>query len=83
MNFGIGTPKDLTLTNKKLPKWNEDKYAGKYLDKKLLFLGHKEYSIKKLNKFSRLIYKVREIYPEITFCCSTIALENQSILTEK
>ena len=63
VNFGIGIPNDLTLNNEKLPKRNSCKYLGVYLDKKLLFHDHIEHIVKKLNKFSGMIYKVRDIYP--------------------
>ena len=63
MNFGVGTPDDLTRTNEKLPKRNAYKHLGVNLDKKLIFHDHLEYVVKKLNKFNGLIYKVHEIYP--------------------
>ena len=61
MNFGIGTPKDLTLTNEKLPKWDGCKNDGVCLDKKPLFHDHFEYVVEKLYNFSGLFYKVREL----------------------
>ena len=55
MNFGVGTTKDLTLTNEKLPMQNACQYLGVYLDKKLISHDNNEYVVKKLNKFSVLI----------------------------
>ena len=63
VNFGIGIPNDLTLNNEKLPKRNSCKYLGVHLDKKLRFHDHIEHIVTKLNKFSGMIYKVRDIYP--------------------
>ena len=63
VNFGIGIPNDLTLNNEKLPKRNSCKYLGVCLEKKLLFHDQIEHIVKKLNKFSVMIYKVRDIYP--------------------
>ena len=65
VNFGIGIPNDLitTFNNEKLPKRNSCKYSGVYLDKKLLFHDLIEHIVKKLNKFSGMIYKVSDIYP--------------------
>ena len=63
MNFGIGIPNDLTLNNEKLPERNSCIYLGVYLDKKLLLHDQIEHIVKKLNQFSGMIYKVRDIYP--------------------
>ena len=63
MNFGIGIPTSLTLNNEKLPKGNECKHFGVYLDKNVLLHDQIRYIVKKLNQSILVIHKVRENYP--------------------
>ena len=64
MNFGLSNNStQLTLLSKQLPTKESSKYLGVYLDSKLTFHDHIECVTKKLNKFSGMIYKVRDMYP--------------------
>ena len=63
MNFGLRNRTQMTLLGHKLPIKDSAKYLGVYLDSKLTFRVHIEHVTKKLNKFSGMIYKVRDIYP--------------------
>ena len=63
MNFGLRNRTQLTLLGQKLPVKDSAKYLGVYLDSKLTFRDHIEHVTKKMNKFSGMIYKVRDIYP--------------------
>ena len=48
MSFGVGRPKDLMVTNEKLPRRNACKNLGVYMDKRLLSLAHIEYVVEKV-----------------------------------
>ena len=63
MNFGCRNSNKLTLLRKELPKKESFKYLGVNLDSKLTYRDHIEHVSKKLNKFSGMIYKVRDMYP--------------------
>ena len=47
MNFGIGSPNQVTLLNDNVSLKNLCKYLGVYLDNKLTFRQHLTYIVKK------------------------------------
>ena len=65
MNFGLRKRTQVTLLGQKLQIKDSAKHLGVYLDSKLAFRDHIEHVTKKLNKFSGMIYKVRDMYPVI------------------
>ena len=63
MNYGLGGKQLITLMNQKIPQKTLCKYLGLHIDDKMTLRYHINYVVKKLNRFSSLVYKVRHLYP--------------------
>ena len=63
MNFGLGSQQYITLMSQKLPQKALCKCLGVYVDGKMTFRHDINYVLKKLNRSSGLVYKVKHLYP--------------------
>ena len=75
MNFGLGGQHCITLMNQKNPQKSSSKYLGLHIDGKLTLRDHINYVVKKLNRFSGLVYNVRHPYPSkcLLLLCNSYA----------
>ena len=69
ISFSIGKPPALKIDNISNPDKPHCKYLGVQLEPELNFREHISYVAKKLNKFCRLVYRGRYMYPKK--CLST------------
>ena len=67
MCFGSGRPDQIEIWVPELNYRASCRYLGIHLDRSLLFREHIDYVVRKLNKFSGLMYRVRHIYPRKCF----------------
>ena len=73
MNFLLGGQRGITLMNQEIPQKASCKYLGLHIEDKMKFRDHIDSVVKKLNRFSGLVYKVRHLYPSkclLLFCNS-------------
>ena len=61
--FGQRRQQYITLKKQKVPKKTSCKYLGLHINGILTFRDRINYVVKKLNRFSKLVYKVRHLYP--------------------
>ena len=65
LNFGLGVQQCIAPMNQKVPWKTSCKYLGLHIDCKMLFADHIDYKVKKLNRFSGLVFEVRRLCPKM------------------